>query len=103
MWHYVPKERCSEEWTIQRIRQTGNFVGATIAKKVFIKRLRHDVMATARIVLYDALLNTSPVSLSPARRFHLRYRREWFSGVREGILGRPLELSMHSAQPATSP
>lgn len=94
VWHYVPASRCSEEWALRRSRQTARFDGVNISRKSLPKRLRHDVFSAVKITTYNTLLTKFPTWFSSAQQFHLRYQREWFIGVREGI---------HHAQPAHTP
>src|SRR5690606_17991781 len=102
-YHFVPKTRCSQEWALERSRQTARTCGAKVARKILIKRLRHDVLSAGKILMYDAVLNSLQATLSPARRFHCRYWREWFVGIREGIQHDTTDHAPHHhTQPATS-
>ena len=103
VYHYVPKTRCSEEWALERSRQTARACGVNVARKILIKRLRHDVMSAGKILVYNALLNCFHPALSPSRRFHYQYWREFSIGIREGIRrGQPDPMFSRPPQPATS-
>lgn len=99
VWHYVPKSRCSEEWSLQRSRQTAHFVGVNISRRRLPHRIRHEWMATAKIHALNATLAVFSTSLSPARVFQLKHRREWFRGVKEGIQQRRQPTTAASTRP----
>jgi len=82
VWHYVPEDRCTPEWTRRRYYQGGLSVGYQAASSNS-RRVVHQVKLALRTVL---------ATVSPIKRKELAFRRdlmrEWYRGWEEGRNGR---------------
>jgi glycosyl transferase family 2 len=85
VWHYVPKERCSEEWTIQRTFRHGVEEGTRAAYERAIlpglppwRIVRRCLMGLARSSFWA-------LSFDPQSRFKARHRMAYDHGLLHGI------------------
>lgn len=82
VWHFVPPDRCSPEWAIQRSRRQGISLAALLWQR---ERL---TSAAARWLEFSKRLPHLAVSLgrpSAPSEFKIRYVRAYFDGFRHGI------------------
>lgn len=84
-WHYVPRDRCSPEWVLNRNRQ--NETGRAIARynAPGIVRLRRQIAARVRLVTYGARIVVGTPFLDSKTLFYLRFKLQGFKGTIEGM------------------
>ena len=87
VWHHVPADRCSTEWTLERNRRMGLLVGRKLADAPAPKRFPKVATAWAKIVGLGVLTRIGKAILSDARHFHYQQRRHWNLGVWQGHQG----------------
>lgn len=87
-WHWVPRERCTPEWAIER-------VGRMAHRNVILQRQNgqgsrlSDMGAGAKWAGYWAVYRVrQALSLDPVERFETRYYREMCKGHLRGLLQR---------------
>lgn len=85
VWHYVPKERCSPEWTLERTGQTAAFSGMNLRKRHLLAQFRHALICRLKAKTSSVSLRLFEKILSAEMRFSLRYRIQWNEGVLEGL------------------
>jgi GT2 family glycosyltransferase len=84
VWHYVPAERCSKEWTLERQRKLGLMKGRRIAKGLGYKRRIQAITALAKVAGLRCLLACARDRLAEAREFHYLQRCYWNLGLWQG-------------------
>lgn len=84
VWHHVPADRCSSEWTLERNRRMGLLVGRKLCSAPFVRRACMAAGAFCKIVGLGVLTKVGKVALSDARHFHYLQRRHWNLGVWQG-------------------
>ncbi len=84
VWHHVPAERCSREWTLERNRRMGLLVGKKIAESPVPERLPKALVAWGKVVGLGLLTRVGRAFLSDAKRFHYQQRRYWNLGILQG-------------------
>lgn len=85
VWHFVPEDRCSPDWMVNRIRQMGVTSGIKAARSSFRERAVKAVTSELKLAVFKTLLALSGDSLKGARRFHYRYRASWYAGILTGL------------------
>ncbi len=84
VWHYVPQERCSHEWVIERARRTGVERGLKAAR-AGSRGLGRAALVTRHAVKRAQHLVVSRVAQDPQRRFNARYWGSLEGGIIEGL------------------
>jgi glycosyltransferase involved in cell wall biosynthesis len=84
VWHYIPAERCSKEWTLERNRKFGLLTGRRLAKTGGLGHRVKALAALAKVAGLRLLLGCSKGCLSEARRFHYLQRCHWNLGLWQG-------------------
>lgn len=84
VWHHVPADRCSTEWTLERNRRMGLLVGRKLGSAPLASRLCKAATAFGKIVGLGVLTKAGKSFLSDARHFHYLQRRSWNLGVWQG-------------------
>jgi GT2 family glycosyltransferase len=84
VWHHVPADRCSTEWTLERNRRMGLLVGRKLGSAPLASRLCKAATALGKIVGLGVLTKAGKSFLSDARHFHYLQRRSWNLGVWQG-------------------
>jgi glycosyltransferase involved in cell wall biosynthesis len=84
VWHHVPADRCSPDWTLERNRRMGKVVGFKMASAPASKRLPMAVVAWSKLVGFGLLSRITKAFMSEAKHFHYQQRRYWNLGVWEG-------------------
>jgi GT2 family glycosyltransferase len=84
VWHHVPADRCSTEWTLERNRRMGLLVGRKLCEAPLARRMTKAVVALGKIVGLGVLTTAGKALLSDARRFHYLQRRHWNLGIWQG-------------------
>jgi glycosyltransferase involved in cell wall biosynthesis len=84
VWHYVPRERCSQTWALRRVRHAAFLRGAWILahapeRKVRIKRL------CRRRLLKFLLAGAVTARIWPQKSFHFKYWAENQRGCLEAL------------------
>lgn len=87
VWHHVPADRCSTEWTLERNRRMGLLVGRKLADAPAPKRFSKAAMALGKIIGLGVITKIGKALLSDARHFHYQQRRHWNLGVWQGHQG----------------
>lgn len=85
VWHYVPRDRCSASWVLNRKRQ--NETGKAIARSHVsgLVRLKRQIAAHARLVIYSARILVGTPFLDSKTLFHLRFKLQGFKGTIDGL------------------
>lgn len=84
VWHHVPAERCSPDWTLERNRRMGLLVGRKLAAAPAPKRVGKAAVAFGKVVGLRVLTRVGKAFLSDAKRFHYQQRCHWNLGVWQG-------------------
>lgn len=84
VWHHVPADRCSTEWTLERNRRMGLLVGRKLASAPTGRQISKAAGALCKIGGLGVLTAVGKPLLSDARRFHYLQRRHWNLGVWQG-------------------
>ena len=84
VWHFVPRDRCSPEWTLARVRQTARFSGANLATFPRLRRWRVVTKCRLRIAMSRYRIGSAA---TPQERFEETYKRERDLGTLEGLRG----------------
>lgn len=84
VWHHVPAERCSPDWTLERNRRMGLLVGRKLAAAPATKRLGKAAVAFGKVVGLRVLTHWGRGFLSDSKRFHYQQRCHWNLGVWQG-------------------
>lgn len=87
VWHHVPADRCSTDWTLERNRRMGLLVGKKLGAAPLARRLGKSAAARIKIVALGLLTRIGKMFLSDARHFHYLQRRSWNLGVWQGYQG----------------
>lgn len=87
VWHHVPADRCSTEWTLERNRRMGLLVGKKLGAEPLARRLVKTAAARVKILALGLLTKAGKLMLSDARHFHYLQRRSWNLGVWQGYEG----------------
>ena len=84
VWHHVPADRCSLDWTLERNRRMGLLVGKRLAAGPAPRRLGKAAIALGKIAGLKALNALGKGFMSDAKRFHYQQRHHWNLGVWQG-------------------
>lgn len=84
VWHYIPAERCSKEWTLERNRKFGLLTGRRLARSGGFSRRAKAATALLKVGVIRLFLGFSKGCLSEARRFHYLQRCHWNLGLWQG-------------------
>jgi len=84
VWHHVPAERCSLNWTLERNRRMGLVVGLKLAAAPVSKRVPKAAVAWGKAIGLGVLTRIGKAFLSEAKHFHYQQRRYWNLGVWQG-------------------
>lgn len=84
VWHHVPADRCSTEWTLERNRRMGLLVGRKLCDAPPPRRMGKAAVALGKIIGLGVLTKLGKAFLSDAKRFHYLQRRHWNLGVWQG-------------------
>ena len=84
VWHHVPADRCSTEWTLERNRRMGLLVGRKLTEAPAPKRFGKAVVALGKIIGLGVLTKVGKAFLGEAKHFHYQQRRHWNLGVWQG-------------------
>lgn len=84
VWHHVPADRCSLDWTLERNRRMGLLVGRKLAAAPLPRRLARTTAAFGKMAALRVLNSLGKFFLSDAKRFHYRQRHHWNLGVLQG-------------------
>lgn len=84
VWHHVPADRCSTEWTLERNRRMGLLVGRKLADASFSQRLVKQSAALGKLIGLGLLTRVCGRFLDEARCFHYQQRHHWNLGVWQG-------------------
>ncbi len=84
VWHHVPADRCSTEWTLERNRRMGLLVGRKLGSAPVTRRICKAAAAFGKIVGLGVLTKVGKSVMGDARHFHYLQRRHWNLGVWEG-------------------
>ena len=95
VWHFVPRERCSPEWALERVRQTARFSGADLATSPWLRRWRNIVRCGLGITMSRYRIG---LAATPQDRFEETYKRERDLGTLEGL--RLAKLKRRAFRPA---
>jgi GT2 family glycosyltransferase len=87
VWHHVPADRCSTEWTLERNRRMGLLVGRKLADAPAPKRFGKAAMALGKIISLGVITKIGKALFSDAKHFHYQQRRHWNLGVWQGHQG----------------
>jgi hypothetical protein len=82
VWHFVPRERCSPEWALARVRQTARFSGANLVAGPWLRRWRLLMKCGVRIIMSKYRIGAAA---TPQDRFEETYKRERDLGTLEGL------------------
>ena len=82
VWHFVPKDRCSPDWALARVRQTARFSGADLATIPWRDRWRRVIECRLRLAMSRYRMG-SAATLED--RFAETYKRERDLGTLEGF------------------
>ena len=81
-WHFVPADRCSPEWAIDRFRRQGIFLAADLWQRGSLDSMLARYLVFARRMPKLALLLASPGAPYEFRR---RYVRAFWDGFQHGL------------------
>lgn len=84
VWHHVPAERCSPDWTLERNRRMGLVVGLKLAAAPLPKRFPKAAVAIGKVIGLGVFTRIGKAFLSEAKHFHYQQRRYWNMGVWQG-------------------
>jgi GT2 family glycosyltransferase len=84
VWHHVPADRCSTEWTLERNRRMGLLVGRKLGSAPFARRICRATAAFGKMAGLGVLTKAGKSVMSDARHFHYLQRRHWNLGVWQG-------------------
>ncbi|HYG07084.1 MAG TPA: glycosyltransferase [Stenotrophomonas sp.] len=96
VWHYVPRSRCTPQWTLQRAYRDG--VGRGISEKQADTFLGFPITMLARVIALLSILLMTRSKYDPVARFELRLRVRYLLGYRKGLRlrrDRPLPAEGH--------
>ena len=83
VWHYVPKNRCSAEWALGRVRQTAVYSGVELSKRHRLHQWRHMLKCHWRIARNRRLL---PDAQTLESRFRIEHMIERDRGILDGVV-----------------
>lgn len=86
VWHFVPKQRCSREWCLKRIRQTSIGNGIELARKSLPERAKRAVPAALKLAAIRIFLWFMGRHLNETTKFHYQYCHWNHRGLLEGLL-----------------
>lgn len=89
VWHYVPGERCSEEWTLKRAREKSMHFGLEYRGEQMTKRLKTYWHTEIKLFVLSLILASIGQMTEPRRKFHLMYRRQCHLGFIDGLKKTP--------------
>lgn len=84
VWHWVPPERCSPDWTISRVRRVGMQAGLHAAQSRGRPRFLLSLAGTGILLVYHGV--GARVALGTTRRFGHRFRAERNRARLQGLL-----------------
>jgi GT2 family glycosyltransferase len=84
VWHHVPADRCSTEWTLERNRRMGLLVGRKLADAPVTQRVGKAAVALGKIIGLGVLTKIGKTFLSDSKHFHYLQRRHWNLGIWQG-------------------
>lgn len=82
LWHYVPKERCTEEWALKRQLQMGVMQGLKRRDCNIAYKLKELVVRGAKLSVLSALKN---IPGCPRKTLHWKFRINDHLGFLQGI------------------
>ncbi|RIK73454.1 MAG: hypothetical protein DCC67_17890 [Planctomycetota bacterium] len=83
VWHYVPKERCTPKWALERAFRQGKSAGLThVYKETTAAGIPR--WAYTQLLFQYVRFGFSPFMLSRAKRFKARWRLAYLRGHLEG-------------------
>ena len=85
VWHFVPKTRCTPEWTLSRAYQKNVGGGLRIAQANFTVRAKRVFESKIKLLGIRILLGLFGKRLDARRRFHYEYRKNSHSGILRGM------------------
>lgn len=85
VWHYVPADRCSTAWTLERHRRMGLLVGHKLADASAAKRFKRAAVALGKTIVLGVLTKIGKLFLSDARHFHYQQRHHRNLGILQGL------------------
>lgn len=85
VWHYVPPQRCSPEWTLQRTLATAAQAGIELAGHPPLRRWRTAAWWRLKTWAMAAFLAGPGRWLPAERRFVHEHRRAWNAGALRGL------------------
>jgi hypothetical protein len=85
VWHFVPIDRCSDEWVIQRARQMGIARGIQLANWPAEESARFAASCRQKARLLELTSGLFGSLLGRRLRCHYRRSRQWKLGVLEGL------------------
>jgi glycosyltransferase involved in cell wall biosynthesis len=103
VWHFVPKERCTPDWTLCRVEQAGVRDGMDLARKGYWNRITRKT--AGRLGIFKTLVfmrALGPVSRS-TKRFEREYSYRYRRGLLKGLDGAARPLDLAEARGSTTP
>jgi glycosyltransferase involved in cell wall biosynthesis len=85
VWHFVPKDRCSPEWCLERGHQIGVRDGMNLLQAAKLERIRRAFRASWKSIAIRSLLAICNGRLNETRSFHYSYRLRRHQGLLKGL------------------
>jgi len=102
VWHFVPKDRCSDDWVIQRARQMGIARGIQLANWPPEESAKFAASCRRKARLLDLTAGLFGSLLGRRLRCHCRRSRQWKLGVLEGLkIGAEEEAKYFTSEQST--
>jgi hypothetical protein len=102
VWHFVPRDRCSDEWVIQRARQMGIARGIELATWPPEESARFAASCRRKARLLKLTAGVFGSLLGRRLRCHYRRSRQWKLGVLEGLtIGGSEEVNFFTSEQST--
>lgn len=102
VWHFVPKERCSDTWVIQRARQMGIARGIQLSNSPAAQSAKFATSCRRKAQWLGLTSGLFGSLLGRRLRCHCRRSRQWKLGVLEGLkIGAEEEADFFTSEQST--
>ena len=85
VWHYVPRERCSQTWALRRTRYAAFLKGAWILSHAPERKARIKHLCRRRLLKFLLAGAITPARIWPQKSFHFKYWAENQRGCLEAV------------------
>ena len=85
VWHYVPEERCTPEWALDRIRVTAISKGIYLTEGGWRLCCYKAAALRVRMAILSLVLSCGKFRLGTLQLFRYKFQRQWIRGALEGM------------------